>query len=152
MRRNQFQCLSKRNKAQRDACLKSHDVQEVDIYVLEAKGLSALWVAAMKKQGLSEAQIDAKAIALGVGGFIASNGSAIHDVKNFYLLADDLKKGGSILSQYEITQNGNKSYIKFKGNHKLRSLIKGTRYLSNNAKMIALGVGKAGMKASAKAG
>ncbi|SON52332.1 hypothetical protein [Vibrio tapetis] len=152
MQNSRFQCLSQRKKSQRDACLKSADVQEVDMYVLEAKGFSALWVATQKKQGLSESQIDAKAVVLGLTGFIASNGSAMHDFKDFYLLAEDLKKGGSILSKYEVVQNGSKSYIKFKGNHKLRSLVKGTRYLSNNAQVIALGIGKAGMRASAKGG
>ncbi|MDN3681948.1 hypothetical protein QWZ04_16700 [Vibrio tapetis subsp. quintayensis] len=92
MQNSRFQCLSKRKKSQRDACLKSADVQEVDMYVLEAKGFSALWVATQKKQGLSESQIDAKAVVLGLTGFVASNGSAMHDFKDFYLLAEDLKK------------------------------------------------------------
>lgn len=152
MQNSRFQCLSKRKKPHREACLKNTDMEEVDMYVLEAKGFSALWIATQKKQGLSESQIDAKAVVLGLTGFVASNGSAIHDVKDFYLLAEDLKKGGSILSKYEVVQSGDKSYIKFKGNHKLRSLVKGTRYLSNNAKVIALGIGKAGMRASAYTG
>lgn len=152
MQNSRFQCLSKRKKSQRDACLKSTDVQEVDMYVLEAKGFSALWIATQKKLGLSESQIDAKAVVLGLTGFAATNGSAMHDIRDFYLLAEDLKKGGSILSKYEVVQNGDKSYIKFKGNHKLRSLVKGTRYLSNNAKVIALGIGEAGRKASANSG
>lgn len=149
---SRFQCLSKKNKSKRDACIQSLDVQEVDMYVLEAKGLTALWVANQKQQGLNEKQIDVKAATLGIAGFSASYGSAIHDVRSFYLLAEDLKRGGAILGKYEITQNGDKSYIKFKGNHKLRNLIKGTRYLSDNAKIIALGIGKEGIKASAKAG
>ncbi|OZS45195.1 hypothetical protein [Photobacterium sanguinicancri] len=152
MQNSKFQCLSKRNKAKRDNCLKRVDVNEVDMYVLDEKGFIALWISSMKMQGLSDVQIEAKATALGVAGFIASNGSAMHDIKNFYLLANDLKKGGSILSKYEVTKNGSKSYIKFKGNHKLRNIIKGTRYLSSNAKVITLGIGKAGMRASAKAG
>ncbi|MGF1787443.1 hypothetical protein L4D00_16740 [Photobacterium swingsii] len=152
MQNSKFQCLSKRNKAKRDNCLKRVDVNEVDMYVLDEKGFIALWIASMKMQGLSDIQIEAKATALGVAGFIASNGSAMHDIKNFYLLANDLKKGGSILSKYEVTKNGSKSYIKFKGNHKLRNIIKGTRYLSSNAKVITLGIGKAGLRASAKAG
>lgn len=152
MENSKLQCLSKRNKSKRDACIQNSDVQEVDMYVLEEKGFTALWIATQKQQGLNEKQIDAKAAALGIAGFSASYGSAIHDVRSFYLLAEDLKRGGAILSKYEINQHANKSYIKFKGNHKLRSLIKGTRYLSDNAKIIALGIGKEGIKASAKAG
>lgn len=152
LQNSKFNCLSYRNKSKRDTCLKTVEVQDVDIYVLEAKAFTALWVANQKRNGLSVEQIDAKAVALGIAGFAASNGSMIHDAKGFYLLAEDLKKGGSILSKYEVTKNGAKSYIKFKGNHKLRSLVKGTRYLSNNANVIALGIGKEGMRASAKAG
>ncbi|WP_221076222.1 hypothetical protein [Agarivorans aestuarii] len=56
------------------------------------------------------------------------------------------------LGKYEITQNGAKSYISVKGNHKLRTVIKGTRYLSTNAQMLKLGIGQQGLKASAKGG
>ncbi len=152
MQHSNFQCLSKRNKAQRDACLKSTEVKEVDIYVLDEKGLVALWVSEQKKRGLTNTQIDEKSQFMKLAAIASARGSLIHDFKNFYLLAEDLKKGGSILGKYEITKNGAKSYITFKGNHKLRSLIKGTRYLSGNAKVLALGIGKAGMKASAKTG
>ncbi len=60
MENYKFQCLSKRNKSKRDACIQNSDVQEVDMYVLEEKGFTALWVATQKQQGLNEKQIDAK--------------------------------------------------------------------------------------------
>ncbi|WP_432455190.1 hypothetical protein ACRRS0_06975 [Agarivorans sp. QJM3NY_29] len=53
------------------------------------------------------------------------------------------------MGKYEITQNGTKSYISFKGNHKLRTVIKGTRYLSTNTKMLN---GLQGLKSSARGG
>lgn len=152
MKNSKVQCLLNSNNRQLYSCLKNSNVEEVDIYVLEAQGLTALWIAAQKKNGLSYEQIDIKAATLGISGFVSSNGSTIHGIKDFYTLAEDLKKGGSILTRYEITPNGNKSYIKFKGNHKLRSLIKGTRYLSSNAKILALGIGMEGLKKSAKTG
>ncbi|HCE2591615.1 TPA: hypothetical protein NKQ48_003238 [Vibrio parahaemolyticus] len=87
-----------------------------------------------------------------VAEFVSSRGSLLHDVTAFYILAEDLHKGGAIIGKYEITRNGSKSYITFKGNHRLRSIVKGTRYLLNNANILALGIGQAGLKASAKGG
>ncbi|GGB22021.1 hypothetical protein [Agarivorans gilvus] len=68
------------------------------------------------------------------------------------VLALDMQRGGSILGKYEITQNGAKSYISFKVNHKLRTLIRGTHYLSTNTKMLSLSIGQQGLKASARGG
>ncbi|HCG8757428.1 hypothetical protein KUA17_18210 [Vibrio parahaemolyticus] len=44
MTADKFQCLSKRNKVKRDSCLKTVAENEVDVYVLESKGLVDLWV------------------------------------------------------------------------------------------------------------
>ncbi|TOI94691.1 hypothetical protein CGI50_08870 [Vibrio parahaemolyticus] len=76
-----------------------------------------------------------------VAEFVSSRGSLLHDVTAFYILAEDLHKGGAIIGKYEITRNGSKSYITFKGNHRLRSIVKGTWYLLNNANILALGIG-----------
>jgi len=43
-------------------------------------------------------------------------------------------------------------HIIFKGNHKTRKLITGTRYKLNNPKMISLGIGKQGVKQAARKG
>ncbi|WP_229603448.1 hypothetical protein [Vibrio parahaemolyticus] len=152
MTADKFQCLSKRNKVKRDSCLKKVAENEVDVYVLESKGLVDLWVFEKKFKGLNEEQIKDLAISVKVAEFVSSRGSLLHDVTAFYILAEDLHKGGAIIGKYEITRNGSKSYITFKGNHRLRSIVKGTRYLLNNANILALGIGQAGLKASAKGG
>lgn len=152
MANNNFQCLSNRNKSQRDLCLKEIKENEVDIYVLESRGLVDLWAFEKKFKGLNEQQIQDLARSMQVAEFVSSRGSLLHDMTAFYLLAEDLHKGGAILGKYEITRNGAQSYITFKGNHRLRSIIKGSRYLLNNAKIVALGVGQIGMKASARGG
>lgn len=54
MANNNFQCLSNRNKSQRDLCLKEIKENEVDIYVLESRGLVDLWAFEKKFKGLSE--------------------------------------------------------------------------------------------------
>ncbi|WP_041060014.1 hypothetical protein [Vibrio owensii] len=44
MASDRFQCLSKRNKVQRDSCLKKIIENEIDIYVLESRAFVDLWV------------------------------------------------------------------------------------------------------------
>jgi hypothetical protein len=164
--KNQFQCLSQRNKANRDACLsklKASEMKEVDLYVLHGPQFFALWLAKQESQGLEQTAISQKLENLGLPELaqkiILTTASLTNqfagqalDVKAMGALALDMQRGGSILGKYEITQNGAKSYISFKGNHKLRTVIKGTRYLTTNTKMLSLGIGQQGLKASAKGG
>ncbi|HHF3259399.1 hypothetical protein [Vibrio diabolicus] len=152
MATDKFQCLSKRNRVKRNSCLKKIEENEVDIYVLDSRGLVDLWIFEKRFKGLSEEQVKDLAASMKVAEFVSSRGSLLHDVAAFYILAEDLHKGGTIIGKYEITRNGSKSYITFKGNHRLRSIVKGTRYLLNNANILALGIGQAGLKASAKGG
>ncbi|MEW2838200.1 hypothetical protein [Vibrio sp. JC34] len=152
MTTDKFQCLSKRNKVKRNGCLKKIEENEVDIYVLDSRGLVDLWIFEKRFKGLSEEQVKDLAASMKVAEFVSSRGSLLHDIAAFYILAEDLHKGGTIIGKYEITRNGSKSYITFKGNHRLRSIVKGTRYLLNNANILALGIGQAGLKVSAKGG
>ncbi len=152
MANNKFQCLSQRNKIKRDQCLNAKDMPEVDIYILDQKGLVDLWLFDKRIKGLNDQQISSLIDGMKLAEFVSTRGSLFHDISAFYRLAEDLYKGGAILSKYEITRNGAQSYITFQGNHRLRSVIKGSRYLLNNAKIMALGIGQAGMKVSAKGG
>ncbi|WP_432464131.1 hypothetical protein [Agarivorans sp. QJM3NY_33] len=166
MAQNQFQCLSQRNKAKRDACLsklKASEMKEVDLYVLHGPQFFSLWLAKQQSQGLEQTAISqkledlglselAQKLVLNTASLTKQFASQALDVKAMGALALDMQRGGSILGKYEITQNGTKSYISFKGNHKLRTIITGTRYLSTNIKMLSLGIGQQGLKASAKGG
>ncbi|WP_432460577.1 MULTISPECIES: hypothetical protein [unclassified Agarivorans] len=166
MAHNQFQCLSQRNKAKRDACLSklnASEMKEVDLYVLHGPQFFSLWLAKQQNQGLEQTAISqkledlglselAQKLVLNTASLTNQFASQALDVKAMGALALDMQRGGSILGKYEITQNGTKSYISFKGNHKLRTVIKGTRYLSTNTKMLKLGIGQQGLKASASGG
>ncbi|WP_409524410.1 hypothetical protein [Nitrincola sp. MINF-07-Sa-05] len=55
-------------------------------------------------------------------------------------LIQDFKRSGNLLGNYRITQGNGRYYVVFKGNQKLRSLIKGTRYLTDNPLVISLGI------------
>ncbi|WP_432463905.1 hypothetical protein [Agarivorans sp. QJM3NY_33] len=166
MVKNKFQCLSLRKKQTRDKCLtklKTSEMSEIDLYILHGPELFSLWVAKQKSRGFSQSAISQQLEALGLPElaqnlFVSSTnlvnqfGGQIIDMKTMGILALDLRRGGSILGKYEITKNGAKSYISFKGNHKLRTVIKGTRYLSTNTKILTLGIGLQGLKASARGG
>ncbi|TOR03908.1 hypothetical protein CGG82_25575, partial [Vibrio parahaemolyticus] len=78
-----------------DSCLKKVAENEVDVYVLESKGLVDLWVFEKKFKGLNEEQIKDLAISMKVAEFVSSRGSLLHDVTAFYILAEDLHKGGA---------------------------------------------------------
>jgi len=131
-------------------------MKEVDLYVLHGPQFFALWLAKQQSQGLEQTAISQKLENLGLSelaqklvltaaSLTNQYAGQVLDVKTMGVLALDMQRGGSILSKYEITQNGAKSYISFKGNHKLRTLIKGTRYLSTNTKMLSLGIGQQGL-------
>ena len=58
------------------------------------------------------------------------------------LCSNDFRRSGNLLGKYELSVRNGKKYISFKGNHKLRNILKGTRYLANNTKVISVGIGK----------
>jgi hypothetical protein len=64
-----------------------------------------------------------------------------------------LKELGYKANQLEIARYGNgKTYVIFKGYAGNREIFKGTRYLTNNPKVVSLGVGPKGIIGSAKSG
>lgn len=84
-----------------------------------------------------------------LANWVKDNVAISLDMKFISKIWSDL--GGSLGKVRYSTYNG-KLYIIFKGNQKARKLIVGTRYLVNNPKLIALGVGQAGAKKFLKGG
>src|SRR5690625_7262492 len=66
------------------------------------------------------------------------------------ILAKDLAKSGNIQSSYYTTTRAGKQYIVFKGNHRLRTVLKGTRYLATNTTIMKFGIGGQALKTVAK--
>lgn len=56
------------------------------------------------------------------------------------VIIEDFRRSGNLLGDYRITQGNGRYHVIFKGNHKLRTLVKSTRYLSSNPLMIQLGI------------
>ncbi|SEA62258.1 hypothetical protein [Alkalimonas amylolytica] len=132
---------------------------QVDIYVLNTRELTDFWLTVQRQEGKTEAQsaalfeqLTGLALATALSQYGRDFGSATNDARVLAVLATDLQRGGRFFSTYRtVTQNG-RQYIIFKGNHRARQVIKGTRYLASNTGLVKMAVGKEGLKQSAKSG
>lgn len=132
---------------------------QTDIFVLTHEEFLKLWVAVQSARGKSQAEIKqylSEVTGLSLAQISLANaatfGSAIKDTPSFLAIYNDFKRSGNIFGKYEpITRNG-KKYIVFKGNHKVRTILRGTRYLANNTQVVNVGVGKEALKQGAKSG
>lgn len=132
--------------------------QEVDIYTLDAPAFLELWITIERSRGTTESDIISKLKDFGIdlaGSTLAAARDHLSNTKNALLitaLANDLSRSGNILSQYYTTTRAGKQYIVFKGNHRLRTVLKGTRYLATNTTVMKFGIGGQALKAGAKSG
>ena len=132
---------------------------QTDIFVLTHEEFLKLWVAVQSARGKSQAEIEqylSEVTGLSLAQISLANaatfGSAIKDTPSFLAIYNDFKRSGNIFGKYEpITRNG-KKYVVFKGNHKVRTILRGTRYLANNTQVVNVGVGKEALKQGAKSG
>ncbi|MCC5825438.1 hypothetical protein [Alkalimonas sp.] len=132
---------------------------QVDIYVLNARELTDFWLTVQRQEGKTQAQsaalfeqLTGVALATAITQYGRDYGAATNDARVLAVLATDLQRGGRFFSTYRtVTQNGSQ-YIIFKGNHRARQVIKGTRYLATNTGLVNMAVGKEGLKNSAKSG
>ncbi|MBZ9610522.1 hypothetical protein [Rheinheimera maricola] len=132
---------------------------QADIYVLNARELTEFWLTVQRHEGKSQSQIES--VFNDLTGMDLSKqllatgrdfGSASKDLTTVAVLGADLKRGSRFFESYRtVTQNG-RNYIIFKGNHRARLIIKGTRYLATNTVMLKMAIGGEGLKASAKSG
>lgn len=138
----------------------------VDVGLLGAEGALHLWLAQARGNGqsqeaalaslrtlVSDAALDALWDDIeGVLAFGKSWTASLMDAKLLTELGLDLKRGGSFLTRYRIATYGGKQYIIFKGAHKARQALTGTRYLAANTKVVNMGIGKLGAAKSIKGG
>jgi len=166
------QCMENRaQSASRYLALKKQLHQDftenqVDVYALNASDLTKIWIADHLDRGLSELQISAKfeellgeqALEFTQNGFqiVDAHGataiSIAMDSKVMIALGSDMKRSGNLLGAFRTSVHNGKQYIIFKGNHRLRTTIRGTRYRINNPTIVKLGIGTEGLKAATKGG
>ncbi|WP_347332146.1 hypothetical protein [Marinimicrobium locisalis] len=133
--------------------------QQVDIYTLDAPGMVELWLATKQSEGVPKEEaikqlndLTGLSVTQETLGFAQNYGSTIKSSLLLATLGKDLARSGSLFTQYYITTKNGKQYIIFKGNHKLRKIIKGTRYLATNTQMMKFGIGGKAAKAAARSG
>lgn len=166
------QCMADRSRlASHQIALQSRLAEEwnknqADVYVLERDDLVAVWVQDQKNQGRTDNQIEEKfkelvgetALTLMkdsfqlVDDYGATVVAAAIDVKVLSSLGRDMQRSGNLMGQYKIRPHNGKKYIAFKGNHRLRSVVKGTRYGLKNPTIVKMGIGPDGLKQTAKGG
>ncbi len=117
-----------------------------DVYVLAPRDLAQLWVADRTSKGvkpqnaqselrgkLTEWQLDDLwGYVLGTAELTAKHTAHALDIMLLRRLAADLGKSGSLLTKHRVSVYGGRRYIVFKGNHRTRHLVRGTRYLAQN--------------------
>lgn len=166
------QCMADRSRlASHRVALESNLAEEwadnqADVYVLERDDMVAVWIQDQKDQGRSDSDIKARFEEL-VGEttltllgetftLIDDHGAtlvvATMDAKILSSLGRDMQRSGNIFGQYSVRSHNGKQYISFKGNHRLRTVIKGTRYGLKNPTIVKMGIGPDGLKQTAKGG
>lgn len=130
-----------------------HDPEQnnVDVFVLSAEEVIELWLAKQRSRGQGNEQINARYQEL-LGNenveLIKSQGINVaglaRDSKNIAVLMRDFKRSGNVLGRYTTSVRAGRKYIIFKGNHKLREIIRGTRYTASNPMIMKLGIGLRG--------
>lgn len=166
------QCMADRSRlASHQLALQSQLSEEwnknqADIYVLNRDDLVAVWIQDQKNQGSSDSQIEEKFKELVgettltlmkdsfklVDDYGATVVAASIDAKVLTSLGRDMQRSGNLLGRYKIRPHNGKKYIAFKGNHRLRSTIKGSRYGLKNPTIVKMGIGPDGLKQTAKGG
>ncbi|MFO7786663.1 MAG: hypothetical protein R6W87_02650 [Halospina sp.] len=127
-----------------------HDSEQnnVTVFVLSPEEVVELWLAKHRRNGKSDEEINARFQELVgdetanlVRAQAASVAGLARDGKNFGALMRDFKRSGNVLGEYRIALHRGKKYIIFKGNHKLRNIIKGTRYTYRSPRVLKMGIG-----------
>lgn len=132
---------------------------QADIYVLNARELTEFWLTVQQHEGKTQPQIEAMFKDL-TGLDLAKQllatgrdyGAAGNDLATVVVLGADLKRGSRFFETYRTVKQGGQTYIIFKGNHRARLIIKGTRYLATNTVMLKMAIGTEGLIKSAKSG
>lgn len=76
----------------------------------------------------------------------------LSDTKALALLAVEMRRGGHLLSKYQVKNYGGRAYVIIKGYAGLRQQLTGTRYLANNPTVVSMAIGKLGALKAIKGG
>lgn len=136
-----------------------------DLFVFSEDDIPALWVSLQAHRGeLRQSDIPAVTDALKEGRYPNSPAEAqrirkvlegllsaipdVLDAKAIASLIGDFRGFG----RFRVSMYQGRRYVIFKGDPRLRNIVRGTRYRLDNPKIVGLGIGKRGLKANAVAG
>ena len=127
--------------------------REAEVHYLDFDNALKIWVE-MKVEAAEVSEEAAEALR---AGWLEGSGFA-PAVKTFLpptlgavtpaRVVADLKRGGTVHAR--LVSRGGTDYIVFRGNHRLRRLITGTRYRLDNTRVVKMGFGRAGAKMAAR--
>ena len=128
---------------------------EKEVHVLTSDEFTELWVDYQrKKKGRTDEEIAERYEAVTGLAFNAAPTAVplAKDAVRLTQLARDLRRGGSMFTTYRVIRRNGRVQIAFRGNHRLRKLVRGTFYNANNAQVIRMAIGSTGRNAAAKTG
>lgn len=137
---------------------------QVDVYTLDEQDLTTLWIAHQDARNVPKSDIkdrykqltgDTLLLASASFEIVREHGATAAtiglDGQKLGVLAQDFRRSGNVLGAYDISRHANgRQHISFKGNHKLRSYLRGTRYRLTNPTVVNMGIGQTGLSNAAR--
>lgn len=126
-------------------------MSDQQVYVLDCDAMMRLWLSTkVEARRLSQFEADRLWVRYKTESrFVANYFSTATDIALLTRLANDL---GSPVGRVYFKTYGQRAHIIFKGHPGLRTILTGTRYGVQNAKVVSMGLGRAGVRASARSG
>lgn len=126
-------------------------MQDEQVYVLDRDSMIRLWLTTKVAQGkMAQAEADKLWRRFQTESRFAANYFSVTD--DMALLAKLARDLGSPMGRVYFKTYGGKPHIVLKGYPGLRNILTGTKYGVQHAKVVNMGLGKAGVKASARGG
>lgn len=131
------------------------EFDDKEVHVLTGGEFTRLWAEYQRtRKGRSEDAIAERYQELTGKAFdtIPTTASPAKDAADLTRLARDLRRGGNMFTTYRVIRRGGEPKIAFRGNHRLRRLLRGTLYNMDNAQLVRMAIGPVGHRAAARAG
>ena len=152
------QNINYKDKQRLNAFLTKTNSNKYDIAVLNTKDLSELWVTTKRQAGATQQEayqlLEDQLTQWGQkpfwenirpgAAFTANYGAAALDTTVLAKLAQDLQRGGSMFSKYQIKSYSGQAVVVLQGNPAFRKTLTSSTYLATNTKVFSMVMGKVG--------
>ena len=152
------QNINYKDKQRLNAFLTKTNSNKYDIAVLNTKDISELWVTTKRQAGATQQEayqlLEDQLTQWGQkpfwenirpgAAFTANYGAAALDTTVLAKLAQDLQRGGSMFSKYQIKHYSGQAVVVLQGNPVFRKTLTSSTYLATNTKVFSMVMGKVG--------